>query len=253
MLWVHIADDGTADCLVNDGNKLRQGNSFELFVVSGRGESKNEPKQYALNDVAYIKPSELEYSTDGVAIEQFESMKTFYTDDVNKLGSFFVNQKDYWGRKVFIPEQATTFNGNGGHISLKISMFHGEEVVYVDNLSLYVMPTYGKTPTLITKTEYQNILNKIQTYFKSVEAYDSFDEFPEGAIAQQTAGEVLYVDRGENDIYFYNDGYIRINIHNLEDGVDGTAVMARSTSDEDADTTLSTKDFVDKKVIIRRW
>ena len=71
MLWVHVGVDGSIDCQVNVGNKVRQGNGFELFIVT----ETNNVENFEINRVGYIKPGEQEIVSLNVPVRREENIE----------------------------------------------------------------------------------------------------------------------------------------------------------------------------------
>ena len=159
MLWVHVGVDGSIDCQVNVGNKVRQGNGFELFIVT----ETNNVENFEINRVSYIKPGEQEIVSLNAAVRREENIE-FELNRPSQANSFFKGGATYNGYMASIPSEATTFYGNGGHIQLVIYAVSVDgESENTQNVTVFVEPTYGSKYVGISNNDYSVILGLIDS------------------------------------------------------------------------------------------
>lgn len=157
MLWVHVGVDGSIDCQVNVGNKVRQGNGFELFIVT----ETNNVENFEINRVGYIKPGEQEIVSLNVPVRREENIE-FELNRPSQANSFFKGGATYNGYMASIPPEATTFYGNGGHIQLVIYAVSVDgRSENTQNVTVFVEPTYGNKYVGISDNDYSVILGLI--------------------------------------------------------------------------------------------
>ena len=160
MLWVHVGVDGSIDCQVNVGNKVRQGNGFELFIVT----ETNNVENFEINRVGYIKPGEQEIVSLNVPVRREENIE-FELNRPSQANSFFKGGATYNGYMASIPAEATTFYGNGGHIQLVIYAVSVDgRSENTQNVTIFVEPTYGNKYVGISDTDYGVILRIIDDF-----------------------------------------------------------------------------------------
>lgn len=159
MLWVHVGVDGSIDCQVNVGNKVRQGNGFELFIVT----ETNDVENFEINRVGYIKPGEQEIVSLNVSVQKEENIE-FELNRPSQANSFFKGGATYNGYMASIPDEATTFYGNGGHIQLVIYAVSVDgRSENTQNVTVFVEPTYGSKYVGISDNDYSVILGLIDS------------------------------------------------------------------------------------------
>jgi hypothetical protein len=162
MLWVHVGVDGSIDCQVNVGNKVRQGNGFELFIVT----ETNNVENFEINRVGYIKPGEQEIVSLNVPVRREENIE-FELNRPSQANSFFKGGATYNGYMASIPSDATTFYGNGGHIQLVIYAVSVDgRSENTQNVTVFVEPTYGNKYVGISDNDYSVILGLIDDLYK---------------------------------------------------------------------------------------
>lgn len=160
MLWVHVGVDGSIDCQVNVGNKVRQGNGFELFIVT----ETNNVENFEINRVGYIKPGEQEIVSLNVPVRREENIE-FELNRPSQANSFFKGGATYNGYMASIPPEATTFYGNGGHIQLVIYAVSVDgRSENTQNVTVFVEPTYGNKYVGISDTDYGVLLRIIDDF-----------------------------------------------------------------------------------------
>lgn len=159
MLWVHVGVDGSIDCQVNVGNKVRQGNGFELFIVT----ETNNVENFEINRVGYIKPGEQEIVSLNAPVRREENIE-FELNRPSQANSFFKGGVTYNGYMASIPSDATTFYGNGGHIQLVIYAVSVDgRSENTQNVTVFVEPTYGSKYVGISVNDYSVILGLIDS------------------------------------------------------------------------------------------
>lgn len=160
MLWVYINNQGVAECKVNVGNRIRQGNSFYVFVCVEGQQDDPQTMVWSLQDIGYLKPyaDEFVYLYDNEDIVQTE--EEFNLNNPSQANSYFIGGRTYKGYKLLIPAVATTFPSNGGHLALSFLMMdiegHG---TYADTVSVYVEATQGMHQTSIGADDYATLIN----------------------------------------------------------------------------------------------
>ena len=176
MLWVFIDNSGTVLCDVNVGNRIRQGNDFDVFVcfqgqptsTSGDDGSWTEDTAiWGLRNITYIKPTsnglEGVYTSD----PQLAAIQ-FKLGTPSQANTQFIGGNYYQGWLVHIAKEATTFRGNGGHMTLMFSMkdlAHAGDMSYdqyAQTISVFLEPTYGQQPSMITLTDYDTLMGFIR-------------------------------------------------------------------------------------------
>jgi hypothetical protein len=163
MLWVHVGVDGSIDCQVNVGNKVRQGNGFELFIVT----ETNNVENFEINRVGYIKPGEQEIVSLNVPVRREENIE-FELNRPSQANSFFKGGATYNGYMASIPSDATTFYGNGGHIQLVIYAVSVDgRSENTQNVTVFVEPTYGSKYVGISDNDYGVILRLFDDFNKN--------------------------------------------------------------------------------------
>ena len=153
MLWIHIGNDGVLDCKVNVGNRIRQGDGFDVFLST----ENNGIATYEVEGLGYVKPGSDEVSNLNVTVEK--SSQTFYLGSPSQANAFFRNGVEYDGYLGSIPSDATTFYANGGHIQLLIYISKdGGVTQHAENATIFVEPTYGKHYMGISCNDYEYLM-----------------------------------------------------------------------------------------------
>lgn len=168
MLWIHINNTGVIDCYVNVGNKLRQGNPFDAFVVvdGDYSEGSDNPPIWELAFVNYVKPTAESFVHNGVTEDDDVTQETFELGSPSQANSYFIGGQSYYGKKVHFSSEATSFQGNGGHMAILFAMQRTDgEVERSETLSVFLEPTYGNKNTPLNLNDYNEL---IQLYKKSV-------------------------------------------------------------------------------------
>lgn len=164
MLWVYINRQGDAECIVNVGNKIRQGDGFKMFIVlwGMNGEAENVPDAslFSVQNVRYLAAPNLSFVmadyTPTVAVN------TFYLDNPVQANNKFISQTSYSGYLVDIPAEATSAAVNGGNIAIEINMLDNNGFAHAQTISVYVQPTYGAKQTNISMTDYNLIIDLLK-------------------------------------------------------------------------------------------
>lgn len=165
MLWIHIGVDGSIDCQVNVGNKVRQGNAFQCFMVTSDASG---IENYEVNKVGYLKPTAQEVVTQSVSVTK--SKQTFELGKPSQTNSYFACGVEYEGYLASIPSDATTFYANGGHISLVIyAITKDGKFENTQNVSVFVEPTNGKNYIGISYEDYYVLDSLISSLEKEVD------------------------------------------------------------------------------------
>lgn len=154
MLWIYINSQGVAECVVNVGNRVRQGDSFPIFVVQ-------QDQNWFLDSVKYLKPA----GTVFVPINQNFNRRneTFQLGNPSQANSKFKGGFDYNGYEVTIPADATTFDANGGHVAIELGFVDGNgNHLHAQTVSQFVEPTYGTKGTRITSEDYSVLIDMIR-------------------------------------------------------------------------------------------
>ncbi len=154
MLWIYINSQGVAECVVNVGNRVRQGDSFPIFVVQ-------QDQNWFLDSVKYLKPA----GTVFVPVDQSfdRNNETFQLGNPSQANSKFKGGVEYNGYKVTIPADATTFDANGGHVAIELVFVDGNgNHLHAQTVSQYVEPTYGTKGTRITSEDYSILVDMIR-------------------------------------------------------------------------------------------
>lgn len=172
MLWVFIDNSGTVLCDVNVGNRIRQGNDFDVFVcfqgqptsTSGdEGSWTEDTSIWGLRNITYIKPTAS--GLEGVyASDPQQAALQFKLGTPSQANTQFVGGNYYQGYLVHVQKEATTFRGKGGHMTLMFSMkdlAHAGDMSYdqyAKALSVFIEPTYGEQPSMLTLTDYDTLM-----------------------------------------------------------------------------------------------
>ena len=160
MLWVYINNQGVAECKVNVGNRIRQGNGFYVFVVLEGQQNVPQTMVWTLQDIGYLKPGSTEFVYVTPDSDPVETEETFNLYNPSQANSYFVGGTTYKGYKVFIDSQATNFPSNGGHVALSFLMMDANEGgVFADTISVYVEATQGMHPITITADDYATLVS----------------------------------------------------------------------------------------------
>ena len=168
MLWVYINNTGTIECQVNVGNKIRQGDGFQCFIVpwnmNGENSVGSDVSEFSTLVVNYLCPPNMDFR---VADESPNPMtKTFHLKAPSQVNSYFKDNVVYNGFVANIPHEATDFAVNGGNIALEFKWVTNEggdtPYTHTQNLTIYVEPTYGAKKTLIAEDNYSYILNMLK-------------------------------------------------------------------------------------------
>ena len=162
MLWVYINNQGVAECVVNVGNKIRQGDAIKLFICLEGQQSQSA--LYQVNRVAYLKPTAKEFISTDVTIAQ--NSHEFKLGDPSQANSYFTanNPDPYIGYDVYIPSDATNFDANGGHVAFEIVLINPStgEYLHAQTVSTYVEPTFGKHGNKITSQDYSTLVDMLR-------------------------------------------------------------------------------------------
>lgn len=163
MLWIHIGNDGVLDCKVNVGNKVRQGDGFDVFVST----ENSGIATYEVEGIGYVKPGSDEVSNLNVTVKK--SSQTFYLGSPSQANAFFKNGVEYEGYLGSIPSDATTFYANGGHIQLLICISKdGGITQHAENATVFVEPTYGKHYMGISCNDYDYLMHLLGEHEKYI-------------------------------------------------------------------------------------
>lgn len=213
MLWVHVGVDGSIDCQVNVGNKVRQGNGFELFIVT----ETNNVENFEINRVGYIKPGEQEIVSLNVPVRREENIE-FELNRPSQANSFFKGGATYNGYMASIPSDATTFYGNGGHIQLVIYAVSVDgRSENTQNVTVFVEPTYGNKYVGISDTDY-GVLLRIIDDFKN----DKLD----------SKNPIIYDSKGNVSARFTDSGLSIVGSSlTLDNGTWGFTKVIKRTND----------------------
>ena len=160
MLWIYINNQGVAECVVNVGNKVRQGDKIPLFIcLQGMD---NQAAIYELNHVAYLKPGAKEFVT--VPFDMEPNSHKFVLGNPSEANSHFIAPNVYNGYDVDVPSDATSFDGNGGHVAIEIVLFNKStgDYVHAQTVSVFVEATYGKHGTHITSQDYSTLVDMLR-------------------------------------------------------------------------------------------
>lgn len=213
MLWVHVGVDGSIDCQVNVGNKVRQGNGFELFIVT----ETNNVENFEINRVGYIKPGEQEIVSLNVPVRREENIE-FELNRPSQANSFFKGGATYNGYMASIPPEATTFYGNGGHIQLVIYAVSVDgRSENTQNVTVFVEPTYGNKYVGISDTDYGVLLRII-------------DDFKNGKL--DSKNPIIYDSKGNVSARFTDSGLSIVGSSlTLDNGTWGFTKVIKRTND----------------------
>lgn len=168
MLWVWFDRQGVAKCVVNVGNKIRQGDSFKLAIyVEGANEG---DAQWEVLAVEYMTPNSVSPSfADGLTLDT--RSETFSLGNPSQANYYFKDGQTYEVWECEIPSEATDFPGNGGTIGIKVTLTDdasssdGSAQKRMEIVSQYVEPTYGNKPTRLTDGDYSRLLRLCRDYF----------------------------------------------------------------------------------------
>jgi len=164
MLWVYLNKSGAAECVVNVGNKIRQGDAFELFVVPWglNNDSQGEDiSNYQVSSVRYLAPPNLEFKQASEGTPE-ETIRTFNITKTTQANYHFMSGTPYKGFYVKIPSEATSGAVNGGNIALEIVLFGDNGFSHGETITVYVEPTYGAKRTMISDSDYNLIIDLIR-------------------------------------------------------------------------------------------
>lgn len=167
MLWIYFDSQGVAKCKVNVGNKIRQGDEVPLFVyLEGKNEGKNH---WRVTNVAFIRPNSGTLETAQAGTSSGLTEKTFSLGNPSEANFYFKNGETYKGYYTILPSDATSFDGNGGHIAIKITLSLDADQERMETISQYVEPTYGNKATHMTDKEYGELLDLYNNYNAIIE------------------------------------------------------------------------------------
>ncbi len=167
MLWIYFDRQGVAKCKVNVGNKIRQGDSIELAVyLEGTNEGTNGG--WGVLSASYLRPDQDDPSyADGISAST--ETEVFSLGNPSQANFYFENGKEYRVWKLTIPADATTFEGNGGMVGIRIVLSDDpsstdESVAQrrTEVVSVYVEPTYGLKPSKMNDQDYARLLRLYQ-------------------------------------------------------------------------------------------
>ena len=163
MLWIYINNQGVAECVVNVGNRIRQGDRIPLFVVLEGQQT--DSAICSINRIAYLKPGAKEFVNIPDIDTEHSVTKTFVLDDPSKANSVFIGGQEYTGFEAVAPKPSTSFEGNGGHVAFEIVLQNNAtaEFIHAQTVSVFVEPTYGKHGTTITSEDYSALVNLIRS------------------------------------------------------------------------------------------
>lgn len=169
MLWVFIDNTGTIICNVSVGNRVRQGNPFSMFICfEGGASSANgyvDNSIFGVRNVSYIRPDMSTLLSTYVNQPSGLTQETFNLGNPSEMNSCFVNGVTYLGYRVDFLQETTTFDGNGGHMAVLVSMFrksHPDDMSYdqrAQMLSLFIEPVYGQKPSKLTLGDYDLLMS----------------------------------------------------------------------------------------------
>ena len=162
MLWIYFDRQGVAKCKVNVGNKIRQGDEVPLSIyLEGTNDGTNNWKVY---NVAYITPNATSLESATAAEDTGLVEETFSLGNPSEANFYFKNGETYKVYEATLPEEATSFGGNGGHIAIKITLGLDDDQQRMETISQYVEPTYGNKATNITDQEYAKLISLYDNY-----------------------------------------------------------------------------------------
>lgn len=225
MLWIYINNTGTIECQVNVGNKIRQGDGFQCFVVpwNMNGENPIGPdiSEFSTLSVHYLCPPNLDYR---VADEAPTAMaKTFHLKAPSEVNSYFRDNAVYNGFLANIPATATDFAANGGNIMLEFRWVTngtgGETYTHSQDLSVFVEPTVGAKKTLIGEDNYAYIMNLLKqanfvlSFPMTVDTEHGASAIPDDPSAFPT----IMLSKS----FGFVKGKLNVAREQLEDGMDG--------------------------------
>ena len=181
MLWVHINNQGSVDCSVNVGPKIRQGNSVELFIVFDGMQTGGTQMLY-LSGVQYLKPGANNFVPIDSVTGATQS-KTFTLGNPSMANAYFYSGTSYNGYLVNVPKDATDFSGNGGHVAFMATAYYldseqNQHIISLEPFSIYVDPTYGTKANNISQEDYNTLVAMAQGQIASVEV----NEITQGSV-----------------------------------------------------------------------
>jgi len=187
MLWIYFNGQGVAECVVNTGNRIRQGDSFQVFVTQS-------DERWTLTGVLYLKPGAESFVT--INDEYEETTETFELGNPSQANSYFQNSISYEGHLITVPAEATSFEGNGGHVALQFQFLNSATGTYLhaQTVSVYVEPTYGLKATKITGADYATLVDMMTSSAKT-------DWVNENFLKTETAEETYLTISDAEDTY----------------------------------------------------
>lgn len=162
MLWIYLNNQGDVGCSVNVGNRIRQGNAFDVFVVLEGMQTEPSTQQWELEDIGYLKPFASAFTYVYEEGDPDISEEAFTLGNPSQANAYFQSGTSYKGYKVRIPADATTFNGNGGHIGLSLLMRSGGGGQFAATADVFVEATYGKQAQPLTASDYATLIGLYQ-------------------------------------------------------------------------------------------
>ena len=158
MIWIHINNQGGIDCIVNEGNRPRQGNEIVIFC-------NYDYEEWEPNGAEYFQFANKTWTAQNVTVSA-QRQATFNLGNPAMANSYFLNGNQYTIKEIRIPAEASA-SINGGHLLVSIKMASDDpNAPSVDNLSIDIEPTFGKFRTLVTQDELNAMLywkNEIDT------------------------------------------------------------------------------------------
>ncbi len=168
MLWVYFDRQGVAKCMVNAGNKIRQGDSFELAVYL-EGTNEGASAGWEVQNVSWTVAAEKEPHSVQSAIQS--RSETFRLNDPSKANFYFADGKAYKVWVAEIDEEATEAAASGtdkrgGHVAIVITLADSSTGAQKRNevISAFVEPTYGSKPTRMTSNDYDRLISLYTNY-----------------------------------------------------------------------------------------
>ena len=223
MLWIYLNNQGDVGCSVNVGNRIRQGNAFDVFVVLEGMQTEPSSQQWELEDIGYLKPFASAFIYVYEEGDPDISEETFTLGNPSQANAYFQSGTSYKGYKVRIPADATTFNGNGGHIGLSLLMRSGGGGQFAATADVFVEATYGKQAQPLTASDYATLIGLYQAgnvfnlgpqpnadfidryYGQTTAVYFSVDET---SYLVFTAFDQEVGQTSQYELYFENGAYI---------------------------------------------
>jgi len=172
MLWIYLNNQGDVGCSVNVGNRIRQGNAFDAFVVLDGMQTDPASNVWELVDIGVMKigGTDFHYVMGNQAGEGDLpiSEELFQLGDPSQANAYFQGNTSYKGYKVRIPAEMTASNSNGGHIGLSFLMRNGDGGQLAATWDVFVDATYGKQKQPMTADDFATLLK----FFRSSNVFN---------------------------------------------------------------------------------